>query len=215
VEEEDYDSPDEMDADGSAELMDLDDPEDPLMAAAQHQVEFPGEVEVIRDDKDNRNNCLDLKSLWMPFRSGYEFKLARWMMDANLTKQSIDRFFNEGLARTPPPNADGTEGTNYTSAYTFCNLLDNLDSALSIRSWKIMAVDHVGTGLIEFRYRSVEAMIRHIFKQPSHAPYIVYKPVQEFESAEKRYRLLSDLHTGGWWWRMQVRIALTPQRVLY
>jgi hypothetical protein len=202
VEEEDYDSPDEADGTG----MDLDEL-DPSMAA-QHLVEFPGEIIVIGVDEGNRKDCLDLTTLWRPCRSGYEFKLARWMMDANLSKQSIDRFFNEGLARIPPPNADGSEGTCYTSAYTFCNLLDNLDSALNIHSWKPMAVDHVGTGLIEFRYRSVEAMIRHIFKQPSHAPYMIYKPIQEFDGVEKKYKLLSDLHTGAWWWRAQVFEAL-------
>lgn len=199
VEDDDYDSPDE---DGSNVEM----PVDPILmndkAPALHLVEFPVDVKVVGVDNTTRYPAFN--GLWRPFRSGYEFKLARWMMDANLSKQSIDRFFNEDLARTPPINHDGTEGTCFTSAYTLSNLLDDLDSELHISSWKKWAVDHTGIGLIEFRYREVETMIRHIFKQPSHEPYMVYKPVQEFSGPTKEYRLLSDLYTADWWWKMQV-----------
>ncbi|RPA70824.1 hypothetical protein BJ508DRAFT_316173 [Ascobolus immersus RN42] len=104
--------------------------------------------------------------------SGYEFKLAKWMLDSNLPKVAINRFFNSGLARVPPLNADNTEGTCFTSAYTLGPLLDQLDPELNIKAWDRAAVDHYGTGLIEFRHRPVDRMIRHIFKQPAHAPYM-------------------------------------------
>ena len=199
VEDDDYDSLDEDDGDMPVPPMES---ELHDMGPAQHLVEFPVDVEVVGIDNSARYPAFE--ALWQPFRSGYEFKLARWMMDANLSKQSIDRFFNEDLARTPPPNHDGTEGNCFTSAYTLSNQLDKLDSDLAISSWKKWAVDHTGFGLIEFRYREVETMIRHIFKQPSHEPYMVYKPIQEFSDLTKEYRLLSDLCIADWWWGMQV-----------
>ena len=201
VEDDDYDSPDDDEL--LAEITgNQSESSSNQIAPAQHLVEFPVDVDVVGVDYATRYPALD--DLWRPFRNGYEFKLARWMMEANLTKESINRFFNEDLARTPPPNRDGTEGNCFTSAYTLSNMLDNLDSELVISRWKKWAVDHSGIGLIEFRYRGVEAMICHIFKQPSHEPYMVYKPIQEFTSPTRKYRLLSDLHTGAWWWKMQV-----------
>ena len=64
--------------------------------------------------------------------------------------------------------------------------------------------DRVQFGFIEFRYQEIETMIRHIFRQPSHESYMVYKPIQEFSDSTKEYRLLSDLCTADWWWGMQV-----------
>lgn len=185
----------------------LDTPDEPFNnSPVTRREEYPGELTIVGTDMSERQITLD--TLWYPFRNGYEFQLARWMMDSNLSKASIDKFFNLGLAREPPKNFDDTEGVCYTSAYTLSNILDIIDPDLSITSWKLMAVDHVGTGLIEFRYRSLETMIRHIFKQPSHADYMVYKPVKEFDS--NGYRLVSEMHTGNWWWRMQVSTLKPP-----
>jgi len=214
VEDDDYDSPDELEDDDNIDVdMSAFDSVSASASAisdkapAQHLVEFPADVEVVGIDNATRYPAFE--TLWRPFRSGYEFRLARWMMDSNLSKQSINRYFNEDLARTPPPNRDGTEGTCFTSAYTLGNMFDDLDSDLGISAWKKWAVDHTGVGLIEFRYRGVEIMIRHIFKQPSHEPYMVYKPIREYSDSTKEYRLLSDLHTADWWWEMQVCESLS------
>src|SRR5690606_37318896 len=228
VDEQDYDSPDEITEDladdptgdlaanhmltgGVRESLGLNIDLDSRMAdieqlsTAQHRTAFPGDILIVGIDEIYRTDCF--QDIWKPFKSGYEFKLARWIVDTNLSKKAIDRFFNECLARTPPPasaNPGGVEVDCFTSAYTLSKLLDDLDPDLNIDSWKIMAVDHVGTGLVEFRYRSVEAMVRSIFKQPSHEPYMVYSPVKEYDGPDKGYRLLSGIHTGDWWWRMQV-----------
>ena len=203
--EQDYDSFDEgEDLDDVSGLRPMEiDSENLFSSSAQHQLEYPDNILIIGINETYRRSCF--QDLWKPFRSGYEFKLARWMVDANLSKKSIDRFFNKGLARTPPPvNPGKADGVCYTSAYTFSKLLDDLDPDLNIHSWKPKAVEYVGTGLVEFRYCGIEAMIRSIFKQPSHEPYMVYKPIKEYDGPDKRYRLFSGLHTGDWWWRMQV-----------
>ena len=142
-------------------------------------------------------------SPWYPFRSGYEFKLAKWMMDANLSKSQIDAFFNKGLARAPPTNPDGSEGTCFTSAHTLGQLLDQVDPDLAMDKWTPVAVDHHGAGLIEFRYRSLENIIRHIFKQASHADYMTYMPYKEYHR-KTGYRLYSEMASAQWWWHKQV-----------
>ena len=196
VDANDYDSEEEA----QVEEVDADDLDfqnsQQQSSAAQNRIEYPDELLTVGTDETYRVSCIE--ELWKPFQSGYEFRLARQMLDSNLSKKAIDEFFNEGLARTPPPvNTSREDSVCFTSAYSYSKLLDDLDPDLSTRSWKIMAVDHVGIGLIEFRYRSIEAMIRNIFKQPAHEPYMVYKPVKEYQySTSSGYRLLSGLHTG-------------------
>lgn len=165
---------------------------------------YPTQPTVLRVEESTP----DQEALWYPFRSGYEFKLAKWMMDSNLSKAQIDAFFNKGLARVPPVNSDESEGTCFTSSYTLGNLLDGLDEDLNIDSWHRAAVDHYGTGLIEFRYRSLEKMIRHIFAQQSHEDYMVYMPYKEFDSATG-YRIYSETASAQWWWHMQVHLPFS------
>lgn len=205
VDDEDYDSEEEDAQTVTGDPMDVDlqtnDTASPPLSA-RYIDEFEGDIAEI--GVDNSNQRFDLSTLWRPFRNGYEFKLARWFMDAMISKKWIDIFFNEGLARKPPPDLLEDEGECFTSAHTLSNLLDDLDPDLAPSSWKPWTVNHHGVGKIEFRYRSVETMIRHIFKQRSHAPYMVYKPIREYTGPDKEYRILNELHTAEWWWKMQV-----------
>ena len=195
--------------------------EPPKEGAATSRIEpYPDEPTVLREEKVKTFDSTE--SIWHPFRNGYEFKLARWMMDANLSKVQIDAFFNNGLARVPPATDEaGKEGTCFTSAYTLGQLLDEVDPHLNMDSWTRAAVDHYGTGLIEFRYRSLENMIRHIFAQQSHEDYMVYMPYKEFDSATG-YRIYSEAASAQWWWDIQVHstpqllyIPLTLHRRIY
>ena len=161
---------------------------------------YPGEPIIVREKEEKFPTR---ESLWHPFRSGYEFKLARWIMDSNLSKVQINSFFNRGLARIPPVNPNGSEGTCFTSAHVLGNILDNLDNDLTSSSWTKAAVDHPGAGLIEFRYRSLETIIRHIFEQVSHSDYMVYMPYKEFDP-ETGYRMYSEMASAEWWWERQV-----------
>ena len=166
---------------------------------------YPGDLyESPIEDQSNRAHLLDCDRRWHPFNSGWEFKMARYMLDNNLSMSAINQFFNEGYARSPPPDSNGNETECFTSSHTYSNLLDKMDPELSPESWQHGNVDHTGTGRIFFRFRVLETMIRHIFKQPSHEGYMVYRPVKEYHR-KTGYRLLGELHTGDWWWRMQVR----------
>ena len=121
------------------------------LSTAQHWTAFPDDILIIGIDEIYQTDCF--RDIWKPFKNRYEFKLACWMVDANLSKKAIYRFFNEGLARTPPPASDNPSGAEidcFTSVYTLSKLLDDLDPDLNIDSWKVMVVDHVGTGLVEF-----------------------------------------------------------------
>ena len=169
----------------------------------------PKGAPIVTGEGETGNLPTGMDSPWFPFRSGYEFRLAKWMMDANLSKVQIDAFFNSGLARAPPANPDGSAGVCFTSAHTLGQLLDEVDEFFSKPNWKKACVNHHGAGLIEFRFRSLEDTIRHIFKQASHADYMIYTPYKDFHR-KTGYRIYSEMASGHWWWHMQVRSFLYP-----
>src|SRR5690606_9540128 len=133
VDEQDYDSPDEITEDladdptgdlaanhmltGSMhESLRLDTDLDSRMAdieklsTAQHRTAFPNDILIVGIDEIYRTACF--QDIWKPFRSGYEFKLACWIVDANLSKKTTHCIVIKGLVRTPPPasaNPGGVE----------------------------------------------------------------------------------------------------------
>lgn len=206
IEEFEYDSDGHEDDTNSGENANLDPTtgKKPLRYPTER---YPRDPIEIGYDGSNREGTLLPERRWHPFRNGFEFKLGRYILDNNLHQKAINDLFNLDLARDPPPDAYGGEGVCFTSAYTYEKMLDDMDPELSMKAWIRGAVNHPGAGLIEFRYRLLEDMIRHLFKQPSHEKYIVYTPVKEFDQ-ETGYRVYSDLHTAQWWWHMQVEPPL-------
>ncbi|RPA76823.1 hypothetical protein BJ508DRAFT_330707 [Ascobolus immersus RN42] len=131
--------------------------------------------------------------------------------DKETIKVAINRFFNSRLVRAPPNNDDCTEGTCFTSAYTLGQLLGKMDLEPNINSWDGAAVDHYGTGLIEFNHRPVEQMIRRIFRQSSHVPHMTYMPIMEFRTPSG-YRMYLEMQTDRWWWEKQNSLSNDPKK---
>ena len=127
-----------------------------------------------------------------------------------MKKKHVRSFFNKGLAKDPPPNCDGSHGSCFTSAHTMDKLLDAMDPEMGKESWTNRVVHHEGYGDIEFHFRDLEKVIRHIFKQPAHESYMVYKPIKEWDSPDRGYRVISEMHTANWWWKVHVRCFLPP-----
>mgnify|MGYP003546515083 FL=1 len=170
--------------------------------------EYPTQPIIYGEDQTNRLNfILKKEQLWEPFANGYSFKLARWMTDARVPNDKVSSFFNQGLARDPPDDLDGTPGECFTSAHTMNKLLDGLDPEMGLKSWTSKAVAHTGYGNINFFWRDLEQCIRHIFKQPAHEPYMAYMPVKEWDAPDRKYRTFTEMHTAQWWWEAQVSIS--------
>ncbi|RPA70642.1 hypothetical protein BJ508DRAFT_219118, partial [Ascobolus immersus RN42] len=73
-------------------------------------------------------------------------------------------------------------------------------------SWHKYSVKHEGAGYVDFRYREIIDVIRSIFKQPSHAPYIVYTPQKDYrEENSVRTRIYSEAYTARRWEQLQVK----------
>ena len=64
----------------------------------------------------------------------------------------------------------------------------------------------VGDKVCEVYFRDIIACIRALFGDPSFALYLIFEPEKHYTDDEKTIWLYHDMHTGRWWWSMQVRV---------
>ena len=57
----------------------------------------------------------------------------------------------------------------------------------------------------EMYARSIIECISALWSNPEHARYLCFAPERHYADVDKTIRLYHDLHTGKWWWSIQVR----------
>jgi hypothetical protein len=72
----------------------------------------------------------------------------------------------------------------------------------------------VGEERLEFYCRDVIECIRSLYGDPQLAQDLVFAPEQHYTSAERTCRLYNEMHTGDWWWAVQVN-GLKLHKYLY
>lgn len=55
-------------------------------------------------------------------------------------------------------------------------------------------------------FRDIIECIRALFGDPEFAPYLVFLPERHFADPQHEVPVYFDMHTGKWWWDMQVCI---------
>ena len=64
---------------------------------------------------------------------------------------------------------------------------------------------HIGNEQLEFHYRDMLQCIRSLYGDPAFAQNLAHSPVQLYTSADQTCRIINEMHTGDWWWSIQVR----------
>lgn len=64
---------------------------------------------------------------------------------------------------------------------------------------------HIGNERLEFHYRDTLQCIQALYSDPAVVHDLVFSPVQLYTSAEQTSRIVNEMHTGDWWWSVQVR----------
>jgi hypothetical protein len=64
---------------------------------------------------------------------------------------------------------------------------------------------HIGNERLEFYYRDTLQCIRTLYGDPAFVQDLALSPVQHYTSAEQTNRIVNEMHTGDWWWSIQVR----------
>ena len=63
----------------------------------------------------------------------------------------------------------------------------------------------IGGESLELHFRDILACIRSLFGDPDLAHSLVTAPERHYSNPERTDRVYSEMHTGDWWWAVQVR----------
>lgn len=90
------------------------------------------------------------------------------------------------------------------SYHTAPELNAKIDAKLPGRPiWIHGEVDVCGQ-IVDVYYRDVVLCIKALFGNPQFARYLLFLPEKHFADAGKTKPVYHDMHTGSWWWAMQV-----------
>jgi hypothetical protein len=53
-------------------------------------------------------------------------------------------------------------------------------------------------------YRDIIECMKALYRDPEFAQHLIFTPERHYSDEGKTQRLFHDLHTGKWWWRVQV-----------
>jgi Plavaka transposase len=96
-------------------------------------------------------------------------------------------------------------GLSYKNAAELNKLIDEeLPGHPSFQQHEVM----VGSEVCDVYFRDVIACIKALFADPDLAQYLVTAPEKHFKYGSDRLKIsmYHDMHTGRWWWSMQVII---------
>jgi hypothetical protein len=71
----------------------------------------------------------------------------------------------------------------------------------------------IGEETLEFYYRDIVECIRLLYGNPSFAQDLAFVPERHYTSHERNCRVYNEMHTGDWWWSVQVSIQLSNENV--
>jgi len=121
----------------------------------------------------------------------------------------MNRYFNLGLG---PQNDSSTSGEKtFTSAYSFRKLLTQMNASAAggygdpMEQWRDGMVDFCEGNVrhpVAFHYRDLEPTIKSFFSEPWFQDKLVFLPEKKIRA--DGVRLYTEMHTGDWWWKMQV-----------
>ena len=62
----------------------------------------------------------------------------------------------------------------------------------------------IGNETLEFYYRDVVECIRSLYGDPQFVQDLIFAPEQHYTNPECTCRIYNEMHTGDWWWTVQV-----------
>ena len=93
-------------------------------------------------------------------------------------------------------------GLSYRTADELNTIIDKkLPGYPSFKS----SVIKIGGENLQFHYRDILGCIRAIYGNPEFAHDLVFAPERHYLDSEQTCRVYSEMHTGDWWWSVQVR----------
>ena len=140
---------------------------------------------------------------WAPFDNEKVYRFAEWIIKHRISQTAVNE-----LQKSPVFQGNHT----FTSAYAVFKKIDKMTYELGMQTWKSGKVSlNRSNARIErstaptgtpFFYRNPVTCIQFLLRQMAYKETITYAPVKEYN--EQNERVYLEIHTGDWWWHMQV-----------
>ena len=91
-------------------------------------------------------------------------------------------------------------GLSYNTAKELDHMIDTLLGQPPFKSQNFT----IGGELLTFYFRDVMQCIQALYGDPEFAHELVFVPERHYADPERTCRIYSEIHTGDWWWAVQV-----------
>ena len=168
---------------------------------------------VYQGSPDTGHNALG-DHIWSPFRSKNDWDIAYWAKKHSLTSSAITEFL--AIPVRTENIIDLLFSTN--ALWSLWKVVQRLD--LSYRTTKELndTIDDlpgrppfvceevtIGDEHLKFYYRDILASVRTLYGDPTFQHDLIFAPERHFTDDERKCRVYNEMHTGDWWWSVQVR----------
>ena len=58
---------------------------------------------------------------------------------------------------------------------------------------------------LTFYHREIVPCLRALYGDPEFRHDLIFSPERHFTNEERTHRIYNEMHTGDWWWSVQVR----------
>ncbi|KAI9448874.1 hypothetical protein BJY52DRAFT_1206479 [Lactarius psammicola] len=144
-------------------------------------------------------------SVWAPFRSQCDWEVAHWAKMCGPTSSAVTELLAISEARTHQLAVVNKLGLSFSSTK---ELNDIIDKALPGRPPFECRSLVIGEENLEFYFRNILSCIQSIYGDPEFARDLLIAPERHYTSHERTECVYSEMHTGDWWWAVQVRSAI-------
>ena len=97
-------------------------------------------------------------------------------------------------------------GLSYRTPKELNNIIDN--ELPGRPQFKCQNLSIAGETL-QFYFRDIIPCIRSLYGDPEYARDLVFAPERHYTDHQRNCRVYSEMHTGDWWWSVQVRSRLS------
>ena len=97
-------------------------------------------------------------------------------------------------------------GLSYSSARELNHIIDTLPGRPPFKSQDFT----IGGETLTFYFRDVMQCIQALYGDPEFAHELVFVPERHYLDPECTCRVYSEMHTGDWWWAVQVITSIFP-----
>jgi Plavaka transposase len=93
-------------------------------------------------------------------------------------------------------------GLSYTTTKELNHIIDNALPGRPAFEYREL---NIGGETLELYFRDILSCIRSIYGDPELAQDLIVAPERHYIDIERKDRIYSEMHTGDWWWAVQVR----------